>query len=80
MQEVFADSARLEGLPDGRDAIPLGPNKDRPDLAAIEGQIVMLVEWGNVQAPGRIMQHDGWWYGVLTGIIQDIHPEAQAAS
>ncbi len=80
MQEVFADFARLEDWPAGGDAIPLGPIVRHPELAALEGQTVMLVEWGNLQAQGRIAQRDGWWYGVLTAKIQDIHPEAQAAS
>lgn len=79
MQEIFADFARLEDWPDGGDAIPLGPLSERPDLAALEGQSVMLIEWGNLQAPGRIVQRDSWWYGVLIGKIQDIHPEAQIA-
>jgi hypothetical protein len=72
MQEVLADFMKLDawdGMPEN--AIALAPVDARPELAALEGQTVILRDT-DIQAQGRIVQQDGWWYGVLTSSIQDV--------
>ncbi len=76
MQEVFADFAKLEEWPGVGMAIPLGSLSRRPELAALEGQTVMLTDRLDLRAQGRIVQYNGWWYGVQTGELEDIYPEA----
>jgi hypothetical protein len=80
MQVVLADFMKLnawDGMPEN--AVALAPVASRPELAALEGQMVILRDT-DIQAQGRIVQQDGWWYGVLTSAIEDISPEKQAAS
>lgn len=80
MQVVLADFMKLnvwDGMP--ANAIALAPVAARPELAALEGQTVILQDT-DIQAQGRIVQQDGWWYGVLTSAIEDFHPQAQVAS
>jgi hypothetical protein len=74
IHEVFADFNRLEMHPDLGQVIPLGPVAKRSDLAREVGHSVRLVEWDNLQAQGRIVEHDGWWFGVLTSPIEELHP------
>ena len=74
MQEVFADFAKLEEWPDVGMAIPLGSVECHPELAALEGQIVMLTDYISLKAQGRIARHVDWWYGVPTSELQDIYP------
>lgn len=76
MQEVFADFAKLEEWPDVGMAIPLGSVERKPDLAALEGQIVMLTDYISLHAQGRIIRYADWWYGVPTSQLQDIYPQA----
>ncbi|MBA2680462.1 MAG: hypothetical protein H0U76_18965 [Ktedonobacteraceae bacterium] len=75
MQEVLADFMRLDawdGMPEN--AIALAPVDARPELAALEGQTVILRDT-DIQAQGRIVSQDGWWYGVLTSPIEDVPVE-----
>jgi hypothetical protein len=79
MPVVLADFMKLnawDGMP--ANAIALAPVADRPELAALEGRIVMLRDT-DIQAQGRIVQRDGWWYGALTSAIGDFPTEAQVA-
>jgi len=57
-------------------AIPLGPISKHPKLIQCEGQIVRLTDYISLQAQGRIVRYDDWWYGVPIGELQDIYPEA----
>jgi len=78
MQEVLADFMKLDawdGMPEN--AIALAPVDARPELAALEGQIVILRDT-DIQAQGRIVRQDGWWYGVLTSAIEDIPADVEA--
>ena len=75
MPEVFADFNRLEEWPGVGRVIPLGSLTRHPELAALEGQTVILTDRLDLRAQGRITQIDDWWFGVLTSPIEDI-PES----
>jgi hypothetical protein len=76
MPEVFADFAKLEEWPGVGMAIPLRPIDKHPEMAQMEGQIVLLTDYISLQTQGRIVRYDGWWYGVPVSELQDIYPEA----
>jgi hypothetical protein len=76
---VFADFAEMKDWPGVGNAIPLGAVASRPDLAREKEQLVLLTDYNSLQAWGRVVQHDGWWYGVPTSEREDIHPDAQAS-
>ena len=79
MHEIFADFMKLDewpGLPD--QSVPLAPITERPELAPLENQIVTLISF-DLQAQGRIVQHNGWWFAILTSAVEDI-PASVASS
>ena len=78
MSEVLADFMKLnvwDGMP--ANAIALAPVDARPELEALEGQIVILRDT-DIQAQGCIVRQDGWWYGVLTSPIEDVTEDVEA--
>jgi hypothetical protein len=76
MPEVLADFMKLDAWPGmPPNSVALAPVDVRPELAALEGQIVILRDT-DIRAQGRIVQQDGWWYGILTSPMEDI-PEEQ---
>ena len=71
MSEVFADFMKLDEWPGiSAQSVPIAPVADRADLAALAGHIVTLISF-DLQAQGRIVKHDGWWFGVLTSAVED---------
>lgn len=72
MREVFADFANMSARPelDLGNCIPLGREDIKPALDGLrDGEPVLLVEWGELQAPGiaRLIERDGirHWYGLV---------------
>ena len=70
MQEIVFEYMKLDEWPGFAErAVPLAPTENHPDLAALEGQIVTLIS-DDLRAQGRIVAHDGWWFGVLTSAVE----------
>ena len=71
MHEIYADFMKLDewpGVPG--QSVPIAPVADQPDLAALEGHTVTLISF-DLRAEGRIIQHDGWWFAILTSEVVD---------
>lgn len=85
MHQVFADFADISIRPElglGT-SIPLGREDVNPELASLhDGEAVLLVEWGELQAVGtaKLIERDGYryWYGLLRR--EDIQPVAIAGN
>lgn len=78
MHEIFADFMKLDEWPGiSEKSVPIAPVEDRPDLAALEGQTVTLISF-DLRAQGRIVEHDGWWFGVLTSAVEDSPAEVSS--
>ena len=75
MREIFADFMLLQELPDGTRRIRLNGRRIADEHLRDEEQ-VMLIEYGQLQAPAIIRRVDDngqeRWYGVLTGPIEDL--------
>lgn len=80
MLEGLADFMKLDAWPGmPPNSVALAPVGVRPELAVLEGQTVILRDT-DIRAQGRIVQQDGWWYGVLISPIEDIPAETESVS
>ncbi len=71
MVELFADFMKLDEWPGiSGQSVPLAPVDQRSDLSSLEGHTVVLVSF-DLRAQARIIQHDGWWFGVLVAPVED---------
>ena len=78
MHEMYADFMKLDEWPgiSGK-SVPIAPVEQRSDLSTLDGQIVTLISF-DLRAQARVVQHEGWWFGVLTSAGEE-NPNAVAS-